>query len=235
MRAKPYILGTAVVILSVTARIAVAAPETAPPTAPVPTFEQLDKELGKYKHKADLKGETNAQLQTDNLAFYCLFDLFLTAINNPADPRHAETLKAWNHNYDTFQKQASFVSNFMGKNLIPLLITTSDLYAKDFREGSKFVAPRFRPEDYLHPLSQEVLCEGKTDHVAWWHGAADADGDKITNADELRAVAPDWQKQGVTGETRARFVREAAGVEAWFAAKPGADKAAAVGPAESKH
>ncbi len=188
--------------------------------APIPSFEQLDKELGKYKHKADLKGETNAHLQTDNLAFYCLFDLFLTAVNNPKDPRHAETRKAWDHNYDTYQDQAGFVAKFMGRNLIPLLITTSALYAKDFREGSKFYAPRFRPEDYLHPQSTEVLCDGKTDRVAWWHGAADADGDKVSNADELKAVAPDWQKQGVTGAVRARFIHEAAGVEVWFAAKP---------------
>ena len=199
--------------------------------APIPTFEQLDKELGKYKPKAHLTGETNAHLQTDALAFYCLFDLFLTAVNNPADPRCAETRKAWDHNYDTFQEQAGLVAGAMGKNLFPLLITTSERYAVDFRKGSRFWAPRFRPEDYLHPLSTEVVCGGKTDHVAWWHGSADADGDKVSNADELSAIAPDWQKEAVTEAVRARFVREAAGTEVWFAVESDGGKPAENGPA----
>lgn len=203
--------------------------------APIPTFEQLDKELTKYKPKAHLKGETNAHLQADALPFYCLFDLFLTVVNNPEHPKYAETRKAWDHNYDTFQEQAGLVAGTMGKNLFPLLITASALYATDFREGSKLWAPRFRPEDYLHPLSKEVLCGGKTAHVAWWHGAADADGDKVSNAGELRAIAPDWQKQGVTEAVRARFVREAAGTEVWFAAKPDGGQVAENGPAGTKH
>jgi hypothetical protein len=187
---------------------------------PIPTFAQLDAELTKYKPKAHLEGDTNAHLQADALPFYCLFDLFLSVVNKPAHPKHAETRRAWDHNYDAFQDQAGFVAGIMGKNLLPLLITTGKRYAVDFREGSKLWAPKFNPDDYLQPLPLEVSSEGIADRVAWWHGAADADGDNISNADELRAIAPDWRKQGVTETVRARFVREAAGTEAWFATAP---------------
>jgi hypothetical protein len=216
MQLKQLFVGAVMTTFLLAARTAAAAPEAAPPTAPVPTFEQLDKELNKYKGKADLKGATNAHLETDGLAFHCLFDLFLTVMNNPEDPRHAETRRAWDKNYNHYKDHAGFVSGIMGKNVLPLLITTSDLYAKDFKQGSRFVAPRFKPEECLHPLQKEIVVDGKTDHVAWWHGAAVADGKGKTNAAILLEVAPDWKQRGVTREDRELFVLEAIGVEPWF-------------------
>lgn len=216
MKLRRFIFGAGTLLAFTAARIAAAGPDAAPPAAPVPAFEQLDRELTKYKGKADLKGDTNAHFETDGLAFYCLFDLFLTVMNDPADPRHAETRKAWDKNFNHYKDRAGFVSGIMGKNILPLLITTSDLYAKDFQHGSRFVAPRFKAEECLHPLQKEIVVDGKPDHVAWWHGAADADGDGKTNAAELQEVAPHWRQKGVTMEDRERFVREAAGAEVWF-------------------
>jgi hypothetical protein len=231
MKFGQFVFCAVMIIVFLATRIAAAAPDAVPPTAPVPTFEQLDKELNKYKGKADLKGDINAQLETDGLAFYCLFDLFLTVMGNPDDPRHAETRKAWDKDFDHYRSHAGFVSNFMGKNLLPLLITTSDLYAKDFHEGSKFYTPHFKPEECLHPLQKEIMVDGKPDHVAWWHGAVDTKGDGKTNAARLLEIAPNWKQKGVTKEDRERFVREVLGVEVWFkkaesgAAKTGAPDA----------
>ena len=95
MSATVRLLSVLTVVLAVTTTVW---------AAPIPTFEQLDRELTKYKPKANLVGETNAHLQTDSLAFYCLFDLFLTVVNDPQNPKYAETRKAWDSNYDTFQK-----------------------------------------------------------------------------------------------------------------------------------
>jgi len=216
MKLKRFYMGPVLVVSLLAAGVAVAAPETAPTAAPVPSFEQLDKELTKYKGKADLKGDTNAQLETDGLAFYCLFDLFLTVMGNPNDPRYAETRKAWDQDYGHYQDHAGFVSGIMGKNILPLLIATSDLYAKDFKHGSRFVAPRFKPEECLHPLQKEIKVDGQQDHVAWWHGTVDAKGDGKTNAARLLEIAPNWKQKGVTKEDRERFVRETLGVDAWF-------------------
>ena len=188
---------------------------TAAAAAPIPTFEQLDKELFKYEKRAHLEGETHAHLEIDGLAFHCLFDLFLTVLNNPEHPKYTETRKAWDHNYDAFRKQAGLVAQFMGKNLFTLLITSSENYARGFKDGSKAYAPRFRPDDYMHPLPVNVRYGAKTDRVAWWHGAADADGDATANADELLAIAPDWRARGVTEDERACFIRAALGCESW--------------------
>lgn len=194
--------------------------------APIPTFEQLDKELNKYKRRANLAGDNNAQLQTDGLAFYCMFDLFLTVLQNPDHPKYLETRKAWDNNYDVFNKQAGFIARFMGRNLFPLLISTSAEYAKGFKAGSARYAPHFNPSDYIQPLTTEISVNGKTDKVAWWHGAADADGDGTSNAAELKTVVPEWRpvvceesKQGrvhgVTEADRDRFVGEALGCPNW--------------------
>lgn len=194
--------------------------------APIPTFDQLDKELNKYKRRANLTGESNAHLQTDGLAFYCMFDLFLTVLQNPDHPKYAETRKAWDNNYEAFNEQAGFIARFMGRNLFPLLISTSAEYAKGFKAGSTRYAPRFEPSDYIQPLTTEVSVNGKTDTVAWWHGAADADGDGTSNAAELKAVVPEWRPvesegsqrgcaYGVTEADRDRFVGEALGCSSW--------------------
>ena len=234
MMLKRSFVGTVLVFSLLAACVAVAGPETAPPAAPVPTFEQLDKELTKYKGKANLKGDSNAQLETDGLAFYCLFDLFLTVMNNPNDPHYAETRKAWDRNYNHYQDHAGFVAGIMGRNILPLLITTSDLYTKDFQHGSRFVAPRFKPEECLHPLQKEIMVDGKPDHVAWWHGGATVDGKGKTNAAILSEIAPDWKKKGVTLEDRERFVREAAGMEVWFKKSDAGGAAKGSGPNTEK-
>lgn len=194
--------------------------------APIPSFEQLDKELNKYKRRADLVGETNAHLQTEGLPFYCMFDLFLTVLHNPDHPKYEETRKAWDNNHKFFKEQARFIATFMSRNLFPLLISTSAEYAKGFKGGAARYAPRFEPSAYIQPLTTEVCIGGKTDNVAWWHGAADADGDGTSNIDELNAAVPEWLPvepegstkgctHGVTEAERDRFVREALGCASW--------------------
>ena len=188
--------------------------------APIPTFEKLDKELTKYKYRADLTGKSNAHLQMDGLAFHCMFDLFLAVMQDPDHPKYEETKKAWDNNYDMFSKQAGFIAQFMGHNLFPLLITTSAAYATGFKEGAALYAPRFEPKDYFQPLAIEICMGGKTDKVAWWHGAADADGDGISNAEELKIAVPKWDmitvadsrqgsEYGVTKADRELFISKA--------------------------
>ena len=222
--------------------------------APIPTFKQLDKQLTKYKPRAGLVGDTNAHLDMDGLPFYCIFDLFLTVMHDTAHPLHAATKQAWDRNYAAFQEQAGFVAVFMGRHLFPLLITTSELYAKGFQEGAARYAPKFNPGDYRRPRPAVVQVDGKKDSVAWWHAASDADGDGIGNGDELRAVAPNWQPActgpgstqrasgpGVTEEDRDRFVEAALGCESWrkraaltaaFGAVPAAPTSASILGAE---
>ena len=201
--------------------------------APIPTFKQLDKQLTKYKPRAGLEGPTNAHLDMEGLPFYCLFDLFLSVMLEPGHARHAETKQAWDRNYAAFQKQAALVACFMGRDLFPLLITTSEQYAVGFQEGSARHAPKFNPADYVRPSPTEILKEGEVDRVAWWHAAGDADGDGVSNADELRAVAPEWGPgKGVTEADRDRFVEAALGCASWRTRA--ADCAASGGEAESE-
>ena len=196
--------------------------------AEIPTFAQLDGELTRYKGRAGLKGDTNAHLEMSGIAYYCLFDMFLTVLNDPKHPKYDETKKAWDSNHDTFLKQAGFIARAMGKNLMPLLITSSESYAKGFQEGAAQYAPGFNPADYIQPLPISVGEGEKANRVAWFHGAADADGDKVINKNELLAVAPNWlpvkdeqglKKEGtglgVTEEDRDRFNKAALGCESW--------------------
>jgi hypothetical protein len=196
--------------------------------AEIPTFAQLDGELTKYKGRAGLEGDTNAHLEMGGVAYYCLFDMFLTVLNDPKHPKYDETKKAWDSNHDTFRKQAGLIARVMGKNLMPLLTTSSESYAKGFQEGAAQYAPGFNPADYTQPLPISVGEGENANRVAWFHGAADADGDKVTNKNELAAVAPNWlpvkdeqglKKEGtglgVTEEDRDRFIKEALGCESW--------------------
>jgi hypothetical protein len=196
--------------------------------AEIPTFAQLDGELTKYKGRAGLKGDTNAHLEMGGVAYYCLFDMFLTVLNDPKHPKYGETKKAWASNHDTFQKQAGFIARAMGSNLMPLLITSSESYAKGFQEGAAQYAPDFNAADYIQPLPISIGEGEKANRVGWFHGAADADGDGVINKNELVAVAPNWlpvkdeqglKKEGtglgVTEEDRDRFIKEALGCESW--------------------
>lgn len=201
---------------------------TAAVASDAPTFEQLDKELTKYKPRANLVGDTNAQLEFEGMPYYCLFDLFLTVMNDPEHPRHEETRKAWEHNHAKFREQAGLVSTFMGRNLIPLLITSSAKYTRDFQQGAARHAPRFNPQDYVQP-GPVTIGEGERAYaVAWFHPAADADGDGVTNRDTLTPLVPNWRPVlnetgrvkkgtglGVNEEQRDAFVEKALGVASW--------------------
>jgi len=204
--------------------------------AEIPTFAQLDGELTRYKGRAGLKGDTNAHLEMGGIAYYCLFDMFLTVLNDPKHPKYDETKKAWDSNHDTFQKQAGFIARAMGSNLMPLLITSSESYAEGFQEGAAQYAPDFNAADYIQPLPVSIGEGEKASRAAWFHGAADADGDKVTNKNELVAVAPNWlpvkdeqglKKEGtglgVTEEDRDRFIKEALGCESWRTRSTGVD------------
>ena len=192
-----------------------------------PAFAKLDKEFTFYRSKTEVKGETNAHCEFDGVAYYNVFDLFLTAMNDPKNPKHAETKKAWDANLAKFKEQGGMVSMMMG-NFVPLMITLSDGYAKGFGEGAKEFAPNFNPADYTQPLAITVGEGDRAEKVAWFHGAADADGDGVKNRDELLAVAPNWRPVrdengaikegtglGVTEEDRDKFIEEALGCPNW--------------------
>jgi hypothetical protein len=194
----------------------------------VPTFKKFNSELASYKGKADMGHLECHQCEFSGVAYHNIFDMFLTVMKDPKHPKHAETRKAWEANHAKFKEQARFVSLMMGGNLIPILITTSDQYAKAFQENAKLYAPSFDPEDYVQPLAITVGEGDKAEKAAWFHGHADADGDGVTNRDELLAIAPNWLAMknedgttkegtglGVTEEARDRYVVEALGCKSW--------------------
>jgi hypothetical protein len=194
----------------------------------VPTFEDFDKGIDRYKSNANLQGDTNAHFAFEDFAYYCMIDLLLTVLNDPSHPRYQETARAWASNQNTFREQAGMIATILGSDLIPLLITSSEKYTKGFKDGSARFAPNFDPASYVQPGAVQVEDESGPYKVAWFHGRADADGDGETNRDELRRIAPDWQPKldddgnavkgsgtGVTPEIRDQLVREALGVESW--------------------
>ncbi len=209
--------------------------EAVPPE--VAAFQKLDSEFTFYRTKAPVKGETNAHCEFDGIAYYNIFDMFLTVKNDPKHPKHAETMKAWETNQAKFAEQGGMIKMMMG-NLVPLMITLSDGYAKGFGENTKDFAPTFNPADYVQPMAITVGEGDRAEKVAWFHGAADADGDGVKNQDELLAVAPNWRPVtdengvvkegtglGVTEEDRDKYIAEALGCTNWR--KIAADKAAA--------
>jgi len=186
-----------------------------------PTFEQLDKELTTFKPHAKLVGEANAHLGQDGLPFYCMFDLFLTVMNDPEHPKHGETKAAWDANQAKFNEQAGMIANVMGKNLMPLMVTSSQAFAEGFKKGAAAYAPDFEPADYARPGAMTVG-EGDGAHeVAWFKGMADANGDGTSNSDALSAIAPGWAPtkgedgivtdpgKGVSQDQREQFVQGA--------------------------
>ncbi len=194
--------------------------------APIPTFEQLDQELTTYKKRATLEGESNAHLHFHGLAFYCIFDMFLTVMGQPEHPRHRETRQVWDHNHTLFSSQAGWVARAIGRNLLPLLISTSALYAEDFQKSAARYAPRFSPSDYRQPMAVEIKVNDKMDKAAWWHAEADADGDMTTNLDELKQIAPQWNASSQTPQhgsdyglrkmDREQFIQAALGCPIWW-------------------
>lgn len=244
-RMSKHALGRVVLVIGVLGIVAGSAGaqgQDAEALIEAPTFKKLDGELSFYKGKAGMGDLECEQCEFGGVAYHNIFDMFLTVMNDPKHPKHAETRRAWEANHAKFKEQARMVSMMMG-NLVPLLITTSGRYAKDFQEGAKLYAPSFNPADYVQPLAVTVGEGDEAEKAAWFHGDADADGDGVKNRDELLAVAPNWlavkdengaTKQGtgvgVTKEDRDRYVAEALGCTNWR--KIAEEKAAA--DAESK-
>ena len=193
----------------------------AAPAAEIPTFEQLDKELAIFKVPAKMVGETNAHLGQDGLPFHCIFDLFLSVMNDPEHPKHAETKAAWDANQAKFSEQAAAIAAVMGKNLMPLMITSSQAFAEGFKKGAAQYAPDFDPADYLRPGAVTVAKEDGAHEVAWFNGEADANGDGTSNSDTVTAIAPGWAPTkddagtvtdpgtGVSKEQRDQFLQQA--------------------------
>lgn len=195
----------------------------------VPTFEDFDKGLDKYKKNAELQGETNAHFALEDFAYYSMFDLVLTVLHDPTHPRYQETARAWASNQSTFKEQAGMIATILGTDMIPLLLTASERYATDFQKNSTQFAKNFDATSYVQPGAVEVdYPDGTTYKVAWFHGRGDADGDGESNRDELKRIDPDWRpslktegrppsgnETPITVETRDRLVQEALGVESW--------------------
>lgn len=195
----------------------------------VPTFEAFDKGLDKYKNNAKLQGDSNAHYALEDFAYYAMFDMVLTVLRDPSHPRYQETARAWASNQSTFKEQAGMISTILGTDLIPLLMTASEKYTKDFQKNSTQFAPNLDASSYVQPGAVEVEdTDGTTYRVAWFHGRADADGDGESNSDELKRIDPDWHptlkaegmppsgnKTPITEATRDQLVLEALGVETW--------------------
>jgi hypothetical protein len=201
----------------------------------IPTFDKLDQELGKYAKRAELEGETHAQMSMDGLPYYCMFDLFLTVMAHPEHPKHAETKGLFAQNLATLKGEAGLVSMVLGRNVLTLMCMANSKYCEGFKKGAEKHAPDFKPESYRQPCPRTVGEGDDSYTVAWYHAQGDADGDGVSNRDELKSLAPHWQPVkneegtvkegtglGVTEVDRDAFVERALGVESWRVAKKAA-------------